>query len=265
MSTQSQWRFVPPLQASGNVQMALDAWLLEQHRQGLSPPILRFYTWSPVAISLGYHQHHWPQTWNQLIWQGQKVNLVRRPTGGRAVLHQGDLTYMVVTSGLAGSQIQVYQTICQFLVQGWRSLGIQLNYGQTERGYIHNPNCFGTATGADLIIESGIKLIGSAQLRRGAAVLQHGSILLQPNSNLFSQVFGSKFSVPAYQLPLPEADLFQTVTEALISAASDCFSAKFVEQPLSTSEWEAVLAQSTESLVDGDCASGSDAAGSAIA
>lgn len=266
MSAQSQWRLIPPLQASGSIQMALDAWLLEQHQQGLSPPILRFYTWSPAAISLGYHQRQWPQAWNQLIWQGQKVDLVRRPTGGRAVLHQGDLTYMVVMPGLAGSRIQAYQAICQFLIQGWRSLGIQLNYGQTGRGYIHNPNCFGTVTGADLVLESGIKLIGSAQLRRGATVLQHGSMLLQPDSDLFSQVFGSNFSAPAQQLPLlPKADLFHGVIEALVSAASHCFNAKFVEQPLSRSEWQAVLAQSTESLVDAVCAFGSDAVGPTIA
>ncbi len=245
--------------------MALDAWLLDQHDRGLSSPILRFYTWSPTAISLGYHQRHWPEAWNHLTWQGQKVDLVRRPTGGRAVLHQGDLTYMVVMSGLTGSRIQAYQTICEFLVQGWRSLGVQLNYGQTGRGYIHNPNCFGTATAADLVLENGSKLIGSAQLRRGTAILQHGSMQLEPDLDLFSQVFGSKFSVPMHHLlPLRGKALFHIVIEALILAASHCFSAKFVQQPLSASEWQAVLAQSTESLADA-CASRSAEDGSTIA
>jgi lipoate-protein ligase A len=245
--------------------MALDAWLLAQHDQGLSPPVLRFYTWSPPAISLGYHQRRWPQAWDHLIWQGQKVDLVRRPTGGRAVLHQGDLTYMVIMSGLAGSRIQAYQTICEFLVQGWRSLGVQLNYGQAGRGYIHNSNCFGTATGADLVLENGSKLIGSAQLRRRTTLLQHGSMLLEPDLDLFTQVFGSEFSVLACQLlPLRGEALFQIVMEALASAASHCFGVKFVEQPLSASEWQAV-AQSTETLVDGSCASRSAEDGSAIA
>lgn len=244
--------------------MALDAWLLDQHNQGLSPPVLRFYTWSPAAISLGYHQHHWPEAWNHLTWQGERVDLVRRPTGGRAVLHQGDLTYMVVMSGLAGSRIQAYQTICQFLVEGWRSLGVQLNYGQTGRGYIHNPNCFGTATAADLVLENGFKLVGSAQLRRGTAILQHGSMRLEPNPDLFSQVFGAEFLMPGCQLSLKRETLFTAVIAALISAASHCFSARFVEQPLSGSEWQAVFAQSTESLVDA-CASGSAEDGSTIA
>lgn len=248
--SQPQWRFIPLLQASGKIQMALDAWLLAQHFQGLSPPVLRFYTWSPPAISLGYHQYHWPVAWNHLTWQGQPVELVRRPTGGRAVLHQGDLTYMVVTSGLTGNRTQVYQRICEFLVQGWRSLGIHLNYGQVGRGYIHNPNCFGTATGADLVLEDGSKLVGSAQLRRGTAILQHGSIPLEPKLDLFTQVFGTTSPLIPQPLPLQGEALFQTVIEALISAAGDCFNTKLVEQPLSASEWQSVLTQSAESLVD---------------
>ncbi|NJM69740.1 MAG: lipoate--protein ligase family protein [Scytonema sp. RU_4_4] len=220
--------------------MAIDRWLLEQHLSG-HPPALRFYTWSPPAISLGYHQHRYPEHWQHLVWQGQKVDLVRRPTGGRAVLHQGDLTYAVVTSGvtsgLVGTRVQVYEKICEFLIQGWRSLDIKLQYGTAGRGYIHNPNCFGTATGADLILPDGTKLIGSAQLRRGGAILQHGSIRLQPDAELFTQVFGTE-SFTAAQLP-QNLDLEKIMT-ALIAAAEDCFSIHLEVQPLSQSEWEAI-------------------------
>lgn len=145
------WRLLPFLEASGQVQMTIDRWLLQQHQQGNQPPTLRFYTWCPVAISLGYHQRHYPKTWQQLRWKDQPIERVRRPTGGRAVLHQGDLTYSVVTSGLKGNRIQIYQKICQFLIEGWKTLGVHLNYGQAGRGYIHNPNCFATATQADLV------------------------------------------------------------------------------------------------------------------
>src|SRR5690348_857544 len=147
--TNDKFRLIPLMEAPGRVQMAIDEWLLEQHRLGLHPPALRFYTWSPIAISLGYHQRRWPDFWQNLTWQGTKIDLVRRPTGGRAVLHQGDLTYAVVTSGLTGDRLKVYQKLCEFLIQGWRSLGVNLHYGSAGRGYIHNPNCFGTATGAD--------------------------------------------------------------------------------------------------------------------
>ncbi|MGB3204024.1 MAG: biotin/lipoate A/B protein ligase family protein, partial [Crinalium sp.] len=183
------WRLIPLIEASGSIQMAIDEWLLEQHRLGTHPPTLRFYTWHPSAISLGYHQRQYPEFWENLTWQGTKLDLVRRPTGGRAVLHQGDLTYAVITSGFKGTRLQVYEQICEFLIQGWKELGLELHYGSAGRGYIHNPNCFGTATGADLVLADGSKFIGSAQLRRGNAILQHGSMRLTQDTTLFSQVF----------------------------------------------------------------------------
>jgi len=237
------WRLIPLLHTSGQIQMAIDRWLLEQHRLGKHPPTLRFYTWELPTISLGYHQRRWPASWGQLTWREMPIPLVRRPSGGRAVLHQGDLTYMVVTSGLIGKRLDVYQTICEFLIEGWRSLGINLHYGQAGRSYIHNPNCFGTATGADLITAEGYKLIGSAQLRRGKAILQHGSIRLEPDAQLFTQVFGE----PIRQINLPLTQqgnsLIQTVVDALTRAAADCFGVKLEQQPLSDEEWQAILAQ----------------------
>jgi lipoate-protein ligase A len=217
--------------------MAIDCWLLEQHLSG-HPPSLRFYSWSPPAISLGYHQRQYPAYWQDVVWQGHKVDLVRRPTGGRAVLHQGDLTYAVVTSGLNGSRVQMYEKICQFLIQGWRSLGVELHYGTAGRGYIHNPNCFGTATSADLVTVDNCKLIGSAQLRRGSAILQHGSIRLQPNAELFATVFGAEsFSY----VQLPQNLNVETIIAALLAAAIDCFNIQLVLQPLSEDEWQEIL------------------------
>jgi lipoate---protein ligase len=234
MHNKQVWRLIPLLEASGSVQMAIDRWLLQQHQSGNHPPTLRFYTWSPPAISLGYHQRQYPEAWQNLTWKGQKIDLVRRPTGGRAVLHQGDLTYAVVTSGLAGNPLQAYQTICEFLIAGWRSLGVELNYGTAGRGYIHNPNCFGTATGADLILSDGIKLIGSAQLRRGGAILQHGSMRLQPDAELFAQVFGAESLTVQLSLGVDK------IMAALITAAQDCFDMQIGVQPLSPSEWDGI-------------------------
>ena len=242
--TNSVWRLIPLLQASGAVQMAIDQWLLEQHLAGKIGPTLRFYTWQPAAISLGYHQRRWPEFWQQLSFGGFPVDLVRRPSGGRAVLHQGDLTYAVVASGLAGSRLKAYQHICQFLIEGWSAIGLDLHYGEAGRNYIHNPNCFGTATGADLVTPDGYKLIGSAQLRRGDAILQHGSMRLQPDFDLFFQVFGEQL-IPV-NLPLSEVgnDLIETVIEALSAAACRCFEIDLEVQPLSDEEWEAILEQS---------------------
>lgn len=228
------WRLIPCLDAPGKLQMALDQWLFDQHCQGSQPSILRFYTWSPPAISLGHHQRHWPTAWNSL-----PLDLVRRPTGGRAVLHQGDLTYAVITSGFTGNRMQAYREICEFLIQGWRSLGVELSYGTAGRGYIHNPNCFGTATGADLILSNGVKLIGSAQLWRHQTVLQHGSISLNPDPALFEQVFGpGTCQLPELKLPQTGAEQREMVITALVQAAQQCFATNFQIEPLTDPEWQ---------------------------
>lgn len=248
------WRFIPLLQASGSIQMKIDEWLLEQHRQGKHPPTLRFYTWEPAAISLGYHQHRWPESWHTITWQGKFLELVKRPSGGRAVLHQGDLTYAVIASELGKNRTEAYQIICQFLIEGWHSLGLDLHYGVAGRGYIHNPNCFGTATGADLVTNRGSKFIGSAQLRRGQAILQHGSMRLQPDPELFYQVFEEiNVTPPLGQLFYPSVadmikienaginSLIDIVIEALSAAAARCFDIELIVEPLSEQEWQSIL------------------------
>jgi lipoate---protein ligase len=234
----SHWRLIPCLDAPGDVQMAIDRWLIQQHQQGLHPPTLRFYTWSPVAISLGYHQRRWPEHWRSLCYQGQAVELVQRPSGGRAVLHQGDLTYAIVTSGIAGNRVQVYQSLCEFLIQGWRSLGIPLHFGDQVRGYQQNANCFGLATGADLVLADGTKFIGSAQYYAQGAVLQHGSMRLNPDLNLWNQVFGdvSGIEPPSAIRQLNHA----TIVDALSEAARTVFGIQLHSQPLNPSEWEAM-------------------------
>jgi lipoate---protein ligase len=243
---QGNWRLVPLLHASGRVQMAIDTWLLEQHRLGLHPPTLRFYTWNPPAISLGYHQRQYPSAWQQLTWQGQPVELVRRPSGGRAVLHQGDLTYAVVTSDFKGKRIEIYQQICQFLIEGWRSLGVELHYGQAGRGYIHHANCFGTSTGADLVFGT-TKLIGSAQLYREGYVLQHGSMRLATDAALYAQVFNE--DLPPLELtPKVQNNPIPQIIDALTEAATHCFGINFIHQPLSDMEWAAILSPASAAM-----------------
>lgn len=240
MNRETTWRFIPLIEASGQVQMAVDEWLFHQHRQGLHPPTLRFYIWSPVAISLGYHQKRYPLQWHELTWLSHPIDIVRRPTGGRAVLHQGDLTYMVVTSNFSGSISQVYPQICEFLIQGWRSLGIELHYGQAGRGYIHHPNCFATATDADLVDQYDNKFIGSAQLRQGNNILQHGSIVLNPDPNLFEKVFNS--SPPRVELPFSNfnSEEICLIINTLVKSACQCFNIDLVSQPLAESEWKEI-------------------------
>lgn len=238
------WRLIPLLITTGKLQMAIDKWLLHQHLQGKITPTLRFYTWQPVSISLGYHQKSYPEYWQNLTWQGTPVDIVRRPTGGRAVLHQGDLTYSLITSGLSGSRIESYKAICEFLIQGWRSLGIELSYGSAGRGYINNPNCFGTSTVADLILPNGKKFIGSAQARKQGTILQHGSMMLAPDVEFFNYVFSNETSSIVSDIStsfLSANDmgesLINKIIEVLIIAASKCFKIQLITEPLSDKEW----------------------------
>ena len=216
--------------------MAIDRYLLEQHRQGKHPSTLRFYTWQPATISLGYHQQKYPNAWQDLTWQGQALEVVRRPTGGRAVLHQGDLTYAVVTSIPPGKRLEVYKQICQFLITGWRSLGVDLDYGKATKEYIQHQNCFATATGSDLITAKGNKVIGSAQLRRGKTVQQvFGTDLKE---NLLEVISPKKNRSNSYSDSYPTGKIIKSLTQAAIAI----FKIDLVEQPLSTKEWQDIIA-----------------------
>ncbi len=237
----STWRLIPLMEESGKMQMAIDAWLLKQHQQG-HPPTLRFYTWQPAAISLGYHQQDYPASWQQLSWQGKPLDLVSRPTGGRAVLHQGDLTYAVITSTLPGKRLEVYRQICQFLIVGWRSLGVELDYGIATKEYAQHHNCFATSTGADLITATGAKAIGSAQLRRKKAILQHGSMRLNTNKELFQYIFNQPAGDNLLELA-PQSDRLSIakIIEVLTEAAIACFKIDLIEEPLSNAELQDIV------------------------
>ena len=240
------WRYIPPITASGETQMAIDRFLLEQHRRG-QPPALRFYTWLPAAISLGYHQQDYPNSWNDLMWQSKPIEIVRRPTGGRAVLHQGDLTYTIVTSIPSGKKLEVYKQICQFLITGWQTLGIELSYGSATREYMQHHNCFATATGSDLVTAEGYKAIGSAQLRRRQTVLQHGSMILNTDKSLYARVFDTELPQTLGDKIFNEKDRSTTysqdvltakIVKSLVQAAIAIFKIDLVEQSFSTTEWQ---------------------------
>ncbi len=196
MNLNPLWQRLPLTCGDGLTNMALDEAIFQSVVAGDRLPVLRFYTWERPTISLGYHQRTYPPHWDTLRWDpdgqtqdGQVIDRVHRPTGGRAVLHQGDLTYALIAPGFSSSRSEAYGQICEFLIQGWRSLGVELHYGSPKRGYIQNPNCFATATGADLVLSNGSKFIGSAQKRSGDVILQHGSMCLNPDDRLWRRVF----------------------------------------------------------------------------
>ncbi len=222
--------------------MAIDTWLWEQHHLGQHPSCLRFYHWQPAAISYGYHQTDLPEHWHTLAWGETHLDVVRRPTGGRAVLHQGDLTYALVTTLPKLSRRQAYGLLSQFLIQGCQRLGMELRLGSDFRNYQRHVNCFASATHADLVLDDGYKLIGSAQAWKGSTVLQHGSIRLNPDPRLWQEVFQAPLTTTTLSLP-SEATLMSSLTAAL----TDVFQAPLIENAMTAREWQEIQQQSRTS------------------
>jgi len=180
--------------------MAIDEAILDAHLSGIVPPTLRVYGWEPRAVSIGYGQKLSETVESRIKARGYDV--VRRPTGGRAVLHDFELTYSFVGSAggaddgaLSESVIVAYKQICQGLIHAFKGLGVDLELGESSSNYKDAQDCFLATTSADLHYH-GKKMIGSAQLRRKSAVLQHGSILLNQPQHLMAQLLSDPASVP---------------------------------------------------------------------
>jgi lipoate-protein ligase A len=238
---------LPPCTLSGAWQMAIDAWLLERIACGeRSGPLLRFYRWSQPTLSLGKHQRAIEERWLRLAREG-RLALVRRPTGGSAVLHGGDLTYALLWPDPPRQRREAYRLCCQWLREAFAAMDQPLNFGDAP-ARADQPNCFATSTAADLVHRSGVKRIGSAQLWRGRSLLQHGSVLLQPDDALWRAVFDE----PAPSLPvLPlrgealEAHLLAAALRwlpwagvPLPEGAAD--GASLISDPLTPGEWQAI-------------------------
>ncbi len=238
MNSPNKWRLIPLLSDTGKRQMAIDRWLLDQHENHGHPPTLRFYTWSRASISLGISQKRkkFPQRWQNLHYQGKPIDLIQRPTGGRGVLHQGDLTYSVIMSSDLKKVEDVYCYLCQFLIRGWKKLGVDIKFGKPNRDYMKSPNCFALATNADLVDSAGNKLIGSAQFKKGKYILQHGSMILNPDPDLYQQVFRCSPPQPNIDRNLS----LETIVGALTETASEVFNCQFINQPLSAKELEQI-------------------------
>jgi lipoate-protein ligase A len=155
--------------------MRADLALLDEVAAGAAPA-LRLYRWKPPALSLGRFQP--AEDVDDAACRRLGVAVVRRPTGGRALLHGGDLTYAVALrrpDGPAGTVDAVYRYLAAGLIAGLARLGVQA--GVARHDGPAGPVCFASQQGADLRVGNR-KLCGSAQVNRGGVVLQHGSILL---------------------------------------------------------------------------------------
>ena len=168
----------PP--APGAWNMAVDAALMEAVRGG-APPVLRFYRWDPPCLSLGRNQPA-AGRYDLDALTAAGVEVVRRPTGGRAVLHDRELTYSVVAGdGALGGPRAAYAAVNRALVAGLRRLGVEAALQPRTGARAPVPSlapCFKEPAEGEVVV-GGRKLVGSAQFREGGVLLQHGSLLLE--------------------------------------------------------------------------------------
>jgi len=182
-STSDSWRLLVDAAAGGAWNMAVDEVLLDGVAAGTTPPTLRFYQWMPPCLSLGYFQ-----PFDVVDVDGCRalgIEVVRRPTGGRAILHDRELTYSVALPasllGHDGGVLPSYYRLSLALQDGLSGLGVPATLAPESVGSSgqHGPVCFDRPSAHEILL-NGRKLVGSAQMRRGGGLLQHGSILIEP-------------------------------------------------------------------------------------
>ncbi|HEU4557894.1 MAG TPA: lipoate--protein ligase family protein [Longimicrobium sp.] len=187
------WRLIDTPPAPGAWNMAVDEALAASVAEG-GAPVLRFYRWSPPCLSLGRNQPaRGRYDLDALAARG--IDVVRRPTGGRAVLHHRELTYSVAApQALFGGPRQAYAAINRALVAGLCRLGVPAAQQPAGAGRAPVPSlapCFAEPVEGE-VVAAGRKLVGSAQRRLGETILQHGSLPLHDDqSAVASFVIGS--------------------------------------------------------------------------
>lgn len=191
------WRLLETGWQDGATNMAIDEAILEGIAAGVSPPTLRFYGWQPPCLSLGYAQR-WSVV-DAAACAAHGWDIVRRPTGGRAILHIDELTYSICAPEseprVRGGVLESYQRLSDGLAQGLQLIGLQPARAQppgdqtpgqdspTQNSPTQNSlaqssaACFDRPSNYEITI-AGRKLVGSAQARRLGVVLQHGTLPL---------------------------------------------------------------------------------------
>ena len=178
---ENRWRLLRHPAATGAENMAVDEAISRAIAGGLVPPTLRFYAWEPPCVSLGRNQPVAGVDLDQCAELGYDV--VRRPTGGRAILHTDELTYSVIASPehplMHGYVLDSYLRISHGLVAGLRRLGIDAEEapGTNRAGPDVSAACFEVPSAYEIVVGDR-KILGSAQARRSTSVLQHGSLPL---------------------------------------------------------------------------------------
>ena len=225
--------------------MAVDEAILGAVSKQQSLPTLRFYAWEPACLSLGYAQSLDEVDQEALAQNGWDV--VRRPTGGRAILHTDELTYSVIglpeDPRLEGGVLESYQRLSRALLLGLQQLSLpaQINESKKSDGQVTaEPICFEVPSNYEITVD-GKKLIGSAQARKRSGVLQHGTLPLHGDLTRITQALhfdDEDKRKSAGERLLSRATTVENVVKRIVSweEAADAFAQSFAEEL--NLEWE---------------------------
>jgi len=193
--SEAPWRFLPCRALSAAENMAVDEAVFRLNRREGLPPTLRFYGWRPAAVSLGYFQ----KTSREIdvgACRQAGIDIVRRPTGGKAVLHEHELTYSLVASAdhplFTGDIVGTYRVVSACIVEALRRLGLTPEIafeGRTAAGTPLEGYCFAAPSRYELLV-GGRKICGSAQVRARGTFHQHGSLLADLDPMRIASVMG---------------------------------------------------------------------------
>lgn len=249
-----KWRLVLSGHNDGHTNMAADEAIMGAVGAGIAPSTLRLYGWRPPAVSLGYFQELDDGIDLQAI-RSRGWGLVRRPTGGRAILHDDEVTYSVcVPEELldhGDSVIKSYRELSRGIEAGLQLLGAQARLGEQHGNdkavAAELPTiCFAQTARVDMTVD-GRKIVGSAQVRRGGVILQHGSIPLTLNLDDHLAVMpptggGERNRTELDEVAMAVADAlgravsFEEVSEALIVGFSQALDIELRQASLTAEE-----------------------------
>ena len=190
------WRMINSGLADAATNMAVDEAILLAHSAGKVLPTLRFYGWQPAAVSIGYFQRAMSEI-DLDQCKERNIDVVRRLTGGRAVLHDAELTYSIVVQEeyplIPKTITASYRYFSKALLAGLEALGITAQmtvpvaaYGQRKKQPA-SAACFDAPAHFEVTV-GGRKLVGSAQVRKKGVILQHGSVLLRFSAEQFVEL-----------------------------------------------------------------------------
>jgi lipoyl(octanoyl) transferase len=260
-----EWRLIKDSYHNGFINMAVDEAIMIAHKNGLVPPTIRFYQWSPPAVSLGYFQDLKKEI-NVKVCQDIGIDIVRRPTGGKAVLHDQELTYSFIIKEndplVNDSILETYKKVSGGIIRGLSYLGIKAELvplrdklennllGRSDKARIHHLDfksiCFSVPSQYEVQVE-GKKIVGSAQVRKGGVVLQHGSLLIKLEKDKLFSVFNfpsvqireklkSKFKATSLEEILKRKINFSELSNILPRGFEEEFGVRLIESKLTEPE-----------------------------